>query len=241
MRVHSEVNGVVRVLPARLGPPLGVTSVLAAITLAVLGFAYAGRSVGSAVDLGIRTDLRQLGAPWRQIALVVDWTGEPVGAALLLATLVLVFLRMGNRRAALLAVAGPGVSVAVTMAMKPLVGSTINDGFLSFPSGHTATATSFALVAMLVVAGRRQLGPATGMLLVAVVTVPAAAAMAWAQVLLNAHYPTDTVGGFCAAVAIVPAAAWTIDRVADRRARPSTEDTDDDSDDPVRRTGGTPA
>ncbi len=224
MRVDSEVNGVVRVLPARSGPLLGVTSVLAAITLAVLGFAYADRSVGSAVDLGIRADLRQLGAPWRQIALVVDWTGEPVGAALLLATFVLVFLRMGNRRAALLAVIGPGVAVTVTMVMKPLVGSTINDGFLSFPSGHTATATSFALVAMLV--GTRHRGAATGMLLVAVVTVPAAAAMAWAQVLLNAHYPTDTVGGFCAAVAVVPAVAWTIDRVADRR---------------VTRTGGTPA
>jgi len=226
VRVHSEVNGVVRVLPARSGPLLGVTSVLAAITLVVLGFAYAGRSVGSAVDLGIRADLRQLQSPWRQIALVVDWTGEPVGAALLLATFVLVFLRIGNRRAALLTIVGPGVAVAVTMVMKPLVGSTINDGFLSFPSGHTATATSFALVAMLVVIGGRQFGAVTGLLLVIAMAVPAAAVMAWAQVLLNAHYPTDTFGGFCAAVAVVPAVAWTIDLVADRQ---------------VTRTGGTPA
>jgi membrane-associated phospholipid phosphatase len=42
--------------------------------------------------------------------------------------------------------------------------------------------------------------------------------MAWAQVLLNAHYPTDTLGGFCAALAVVPLVAWTIDRVADRKS-----------------------
>jgi membrane-associated phospholipid phosphatase len=198
-----------RALPARVRPPFAVVSVFAAITLVVLGFLYAGESVGASMDLGIRAYLRDLGEPWHQIALVVDWTGEPVGAAVVLATLVLVFLRKGNRRAAVLAVAGPAASVVVTTGMKPLVGRTINDGFLSFPSGHTASATAFALVATLV-AGR--------LWLTAVVTVLAAAAMAWAQVLLNAHYPTDTIGGFCAALAVVPAVAWTIDRFAARRS-----------------------
>lgn len=210
----------VRVLPKRVGPALGVTSVFAAIALVTLAFAYAGQSVGAAIDLGIRDDLRHLESPWRQIALVVDWTGEPVGAAVVLATLVIVFLRRGNRRAALLVVAGPAVAVAVTSGMKPLVDRTINDGFLSFPSGHTATATAFALVVMLVVVQHR--GAAIGMLLIAVVVVPAAALMAWAQVLLNAHYPTDTFGGFCTTLAVVPAVAWTIDRFADRRS--STRD-----------------
>ncbi|MFI7679872.1 phosphatase PAP2 family protein [Actinophytocola sp. NPDC049390] len=211
MRVDSEV----RALPARVGPPLGVTSVLAAITLVVLGFLFAGESVGAAVDVGIREDLRDLGAPWRQLALVVDWTGEPVGAAVVLTTLVIVFLRAGNRRAAVLAVAGPAAAVAVTTGMKPLVGRTINDGFLAFPSGHTASATAFALVVMLVVVRQRSAG--VGMALIGVVTVAAAFAMAWAQVLLNAHYPTDTLGGFCATFAVVPAVAWTIDRLAERR------------------------
>lgn len=189
---------------------------LAAITLVVLGFLFAGESVGAAIDVGIREDLRHLGSPWRQVALVVDWTGEPVGAAVVLATLVIVFLRAGNRRAAVLAVAGPAAAVAVTTGMKPLVGRTINDGFLSFPSGHTASATAFALVVMLVVV--RQRTAAVGMALIGVVTVVAAFAMAWAQVLLNAHYLTDTIGGFCATFAVVPLVAWGIDRLADRRA-----------------------
>jgi undecaprenyl-diphosphatase len=209
----------VRVLPVRVGPTLGVTSVLAAIALVVLGFAYAGESVGEAVDLGIRDDLRHLESPWRQIALVVDWTGEPVGAAVVFATLVIVFLRRGNRRAALLAVAGPAVAVVVTTVMKPLVGRTINDGFLSFPSGHTASMTAIVFVVMLVVV--QEMSRAAGVALIAVAVVPAAVLMAWAQVLLNAHYPTDTVGGFCAAVAVVPAVAWTIDRIADRPLRTS--------------------
>jgi undecaprenyl-diphosphatase len=76
-------------------------------------------------------------------------------------------------------------------------------------AANTATATAFALVATLA-AGR--------LWLTAVVTVLAAAAMAWAQVLLNAHYPTDTLGGFCAALAVVPAVAWAIDWVAARRS-----------------------
>jgi undecaprenyl-diphosphatase len=195
-----------------VGPPLAVVSVTAAIALIVLAFVFAGESVGAAVDIGIRADLRQLDSPWRQIALIIDWTGEPVGAAVVLATLVIVFLRMGNRRAAVLVIVGTGAAVAVTSLMKPLVGRTINDGFLSFPSGHTATATSFALVAMLALVSRGRTA------LSLLVTVLAAAAMAWAQVLLNAHYPTDTLGGFCAALAVVPLVAWAVDRVADRRS-----------------------
>jgi undecaprenyl-diphosphatase len=180
---------------------------LAAVALVVLGLLFAGDSSGAPVDVGIRAYLRSLDQPWHSIALVIDWTGEPVGYTVVLVTFVIVFLRKGNRRAAILAVAGTAAAVAVTTGLKPLVGRTINDGFLSFPSGHTATATAFALVATLA-AGR--------LWLTAIVTVLAAATMAWAQVLLNAHYPTDTFGGFCAALAIVPAVAWVVDKAMDR-------------------------
>jgi undecaprenyl-diphosphatase len=37
---------------------------------------------------------------------------------------------------------------------------------------------------------------------------------AWAQAGLTAHYATDTVGGWCTALAVVPATAWLIDRTA---------------------------
>jgi len=214
VRADPEVSGDVRALPARVGPPLGFVSVFAAIALVVLGILFAGQSAGVSLDIGIRSYLRSLEQPWHQIALIVDWTGEPVGAAVVLVTLVFVCLRKGNLRAAVLVVAGPGAAVVVTSGMKPLVDRTINDGFLSFPSGHTASATAFALVAVLFMVGRN---PAQAWL-VAVVPPLAAVTMAWAQVLLNAHYPTDTIGGFCTALAVVPAVAWTIDRIADRQA-----------------------
>jgi membrane-associated phospholipid phosphatase len=215
MRI-DPVGNRVRALPARVGPPLAVVSVFAAIALVVLGFLFAGQSAGAPVDVGIRAYLRSLEQPWHQIALVIDWTGEPVGYGVALVTMVIVFLRKGNRRSAVLAVVGTAAAVAVTTGMKPLVGRTINDGFLSFPSGHTATATAFALVATL---------PIGRLWLTAVVAVLAAATMAWAQVLLNAHYPTDTLGGFCAALAIVPVVAWAVDVAMDRleaRTRGST-------------------
>jgi undecaprenyl-diphosphatase len=217
VRVDPEVSRV-RALPGRFGPPLAVVSVVAAVALVVLGVLFAGQSEGAPVDVGIRAYLRSLHQPWHQIALVIDWTGEPVGYTVVLTVFVIVFLRKGNRGARVLAVAGTAASVALTTGMKPLVGRTINDGFLSYPSGHTATATAFALVATLA-AGR--------LWLTVVVPVLAAAAMAWAQVLLNAHYPTDTLGGFCAALAIVPAVAWVVDTVLDRLS--------------ARRSGGTPA
>jgi membrane-associated phospholipid phosphatase len=43
--------------------------------------------------------------------------------------------------------------------------------------------------------------------------LPAGAAMGWSEVVLSAHYPTDTLGGFCTALAVVPATARLIDRV----------------------------
>ncbi|MCT2585756.1 phosphatase PAP2 family protein [Actinophytocola gossypii] len=203
MRTDSEPTA--RPVPlARV--PLAVVAVCAAIGLAVLCVLFAGETAGTWFDAWLSARLVELGSPWRQLALVVDYTAEPVGGALTLGALVLVCLRLGHRRAAVLAVLGTGGSIACTTVLKPLVGREINGGFLAFPSGHTAAATAMALVVMLVVA--RRLVP------ILVVTVAAGTAMAWSQVLLNAHYATDTLGGFCAALAVVPAVAWTMDRVA---------------------------
>lgn len=185
----------------------------AAVALAVLCVLYAGQTAGTAFDAWVGAALVELRSPWRQFALVVDYTAEPVGGALTIGSLVLVCLRLGHRRAAVLAVFGTGGSIACTTMLKPLVGREINGGFLAFPSGHTATATAVALVAMLVVVQRRR----RGTIPLLVVTVAAAAAMAWSQVVLNAHYATDTLGGFCTALAVVPTVAWAVDRIAERR------------------------
>lgn len=195
-------------LPERARKPLLVAAVAGAVALVVLSFLFAHQTVGTAADLAIRGSLVDLHSPWRQLALIVDYTAEPVGAVIMFTTLVLVFRKLGHHRAAFLVLAGPGLAIVLTTGLKPVVGREINDGFLAFPSGHTATATAVTLVAMLVVVQRGRANVAVAL----VVATAAGLAMALAQVLLNAHYPTDTLGGYATALAAVPTAGWVTDR-----------------------------
>jgi undecaprenyl-diphosphatase len=118
-----------------------------------------------------------------------------------------------------LTAAGSGLAVGTTSLLKHVVGRTINGENLSYPSGHTAFATAVALAVALLAAER--LGRPAGTLLVLAAALMAGAAMGWAQVALDAHYPTDVLGGWCTALAVVPATAWLVDRTADvgRRER----------------------
>ncbi|MBO1415304.1 phosphatase PAP2 family protein, partial [Streptomyces sp. FH025] len=119
-------------------------------------------------------------------------------------------LRRGLR-AAVFVVVGVGVAVGAATVLKHVVGRTIHGGGnLSYPSGHTAFFTALALaVAMVVARGRGRWGVGLGL----GVALAAGAAMGWAQVTLGAHYPTDVLGGWCTALAVVPATAWLVDRV----------------------------
>ena len=228
MRTAAEIDdvGPPPALPKVVRTPLMVVAALAAVAVTVLGIAFAGEKTGTALDTSIQLGLWRLGSPWREIGKLVDFAAEPVGIVLVLGCVFLVLRRLGHHRGAVLAVVGTGASVTVTTALKPLVGRDINQGFLAYPSGHTATATAVSLVCVLVVVHRRRLRATTATLLTAALVVPVAAAMAWAQVLENSHYPTDTVGGFCVALVMVPLTARLIDAIADRhreRLRPDPD------------------
>lgn len=199
-------------LGAPLGAPFKIAAVLAALAVAALGVLHAGDTGPGPVDAWARDLVDGVGTPWRQVALGVDFLGEPVGAALLVGALVLWCLARRRPRAAVLVVVGPGAAVAFTKLVKPLTGRTIHDGHLSYPSGHTAFLAALAFVAVLVAAAGpgAALGAALG----------AGAVMGWAQVVLGAHYPTDAVGGCGTALAVVPVAAWLAGRVAGREADP---------------------
>jgi undecaprenyl-diphosphatase len=107
---------------------------------------------------------------------------------------------------------GPGLTGVATTTLKPLVGRTI-DGGLAFPSGHTGGATALGVVAALLLI--TVLRPATGTsaLLLSAGALVSGGAMALALVSDRVHYPTDTVGGFCVAVAVVLASALVIERL----------------------------
>ncbi|MFJ6838551.1 phosphatase PAP2 family protein [Streptomyces sp. NPDC091209] len=203
-------------LPPSLRVWLGPTAVFAALVVVVLGVLYADDSKPGMVDARIWAAVYGVRSPWRHVALAMDFLGEPVGAATLIVATVTGCLLLRRPRAAVLVVAGTGMTVGTATLLKSLVGRTIHDGNLSYPSGHTAFATALALAVALLATGRLGLGRTAGTLLVLGAALVAGTAMGWAQVALGAHYPTDVLGGWCTALAVIPATAWLVDRTADR-------------------------
>ncbi|MEU1671241.1 phosphatase PAP2 family protein [Streptomyces roseifaciens] len=206
------------VLPASLRAWLGLIAVLAGLVVVVLGVLYAGHGEPGGVDRWvIEPTADSVRPPWRRVALAVDFLGEPVGAAALVVVVVMGCLLLRCPRAAVFVVAGVGVSVGAATLIKSLAGRTIHGADnLSYPSGHTAFFTALALVVALLATGRLGLGRTAGMVLVLAAALVAGAAMGWAQVALSAHYPTDVLGGWCTALAVIPVTAWLVDRVADQ-------------------------
>ncbi|WP_327679373.1 phosphatase PAP2 family protein [Streptomyces sp. NBC_00467] len=202
------------VLPPSLRASLGFVAALAALVVVVLGLLYAGHSEPGRVDVRIQSAVGDVRSPWREVALAIDFLGEPAGAMLVVAA-VTGCLLLRRPRAAVFLVAGAGTTVATTTLLKPLVGRTIHGADnLSYPSGHTAFFTALALVAALLATGRFGLGRTARTLTVLTAALVAGVAMGWAQVALGSHYPTDVIGGWCTALAVIPATAWPADRIA---------------------------
>ncbi|MFJ9019542.1 phosphatase PAP2 family protein [Streptomyces sp. NPDC102259] len=204
------------VVPPSLRAWLGLIAALAALVVVVLGVLFADDSEPGTVDARIGSALYGVGPPWRHIALATDFLGEPGGAAPLVIAIMAVCLLLRSPRAAVLVVAGVGLTVGTATLLKSVVGRTIHGENLSYPSGHTAFATALALVVALLATGRLGLGRTAGTWLVLAAALAAGAAMGWAQVALGAHYPTDVLGGWCTALAVMPATGWLVDRTADR-------------------------
>ncbi|MCH5670905.1 phosphatase PAP2 family protein [Streptomyces gilvus] len=208
------------VLPRSLRAWLGVTAVAAAVVVGVLGALFAGHTEPGRVDRWFVLPTEDsVQGPWRDVALVFDFLGEPAGSTLLVGAIVLCCLLLRRPRGAALFAVGAVVAVGTTTLLKHVVGRTIHGpGNLSFPSGHTTFFTALALVLALLATGRLGLGRTAGMSLVLAVSLAGGAVMGWAEVALGAHYPTDALGGWCTALAVVPATAWLLDRLADRMA-----------------------
>ena len=203
-------------LPAVLRAPLAMSAALATAVLVALGILHFRDAGLTGIDAALLPSIDGVVPPWRYFALAVDFGGEPVGSVILVALLSVVCLLVRRARTAVVTVVGVVATVAVTTALKPLVGRTIHGEFLSYPSGHTAMATVLALVIAMLLTDRLGLGRPAAVVLALGLALVAGLVMGWAEVALGAHYPTDAVGGFCAALAVVPGTAWLVDRVADR-------------------------
>lgn len=201
--------------------PLVWTPVLVpvAVVVVLLGIANAGGTTPSTVDLWLRATALAGPAPSVGTALLIDYLGEPEVALLLVALLAATCLLLRRGRLSILAVAGPGAAITVTTVAKPVVDRRIHAGHLAYPSGHTALLAALGLVVALLLVDLLRAGPALAWVLVACGCTVAGAAMALSQIALDAHYPTDTIGGFGTAVAVVPVTGLLVDRLAEASAR----------------------
>jgi undecaprenyl-diphosphatase len=213
------------IVPPGRRRPLAVVAVAAVLVVLAIGVTFAGDHAPGSLDSRLIPWLVSSARTERRLALIVDFTGEPVGLVSLVVGLTVLALALRRWRHAALVLLGTGLTITATTVIKPLVHRTIHGDFLSYPSGHTASLTALAMITVLLFWHRLRAGPALALLYGVALVVGAFAA--WAQAGLTAHYPTDTLGGWCTALAVVPAAAWLVDRAADRLL--------------LRRSGGTPA
>lgn len=214
---HSVAPDAPRALSAPLRGPLAIVAILAALVFTVLAVRYAGAVAAGRLDKWAQSAVQSLLPEPGLGALLIDFLGEPLPAIALVGLLAAVCLAVGRRRLAVVAVAGSAMTGVATTVFKPVIGRTIHGGFLAYPSGHTAAVTALALVVMLLLVDLLGAGKLPGLLLILSGASVAGGAMALSQVALGAHYPTDTVGGFCAAIVIVPATAYLIDRFPEPR------------------------
>ena len=203
-------------LPRALFLPAAAAVVLSTTVFAVLAARYGGGARPGRLD--DRSQLlvdSALSGRIRPVGLLIG-LGDPTVVVVTAVLLAGLCLWLGRRRLALLAIAGPGLTGLVTTLTKPLVDRTL-DGDLAYPSGHTGGATALGLVAALLVVSLLEPRPAGGVLTVAGGGLVAGGGMAILLVARDWHYPTDTIGGFCAAVAAVLGSALILEMLALRR------------------------
>jgi membrane-associated phospholipid phosphatase len=202
-------------LPPSLRRPTAAVVVVAAAVFAVLAARYAGGSSARWFDHRTESLIDDITPRTRAIVALIQ-VGSPqvvVATAVLTA---LTCLWFGRRRLALLAFLGPGLAGGAATLFQPLVGRTI-DGDWAYPSGHTAGATSLALVAAFVFVALRQPDPRWAAALIAGIGLVAGAAMIVLLVAAGWHYATDAVGGLLVAFVAVLSCALLIDALLGRR------------------------
>jgi undecaprenyl-diphosphatase len=189
--------------------------VLGALLLAVPAVAYAGSTQPSRLDRWIQPVVNTPAVAW-PAALAVDWTGQPAGRTLLVLAVAGLCLVARRRRLAVTAFVGTILASVLATVLKHVVGRRIHGDFLSYPSGHTAAAAAIGVVLGLLLADLLSVGRVVGTAMVLGPAVICGGLMAWSQIDLTAHYPTDTIGGFGSALLVIPATALLIDKLVER-------------------------
>ena len=193
-------------------------AVLAATVVAVLAVHFAGDHSAGRVDGHLDRAVGALPVAGDGLLGRLAVLGSPPVVTVAAGVLALACLLARRPGAAALAIGGPGLTGLITTFGKPVVDRTIgHPDALAFPSGHTGGATSLSLVCALLLAAALGLRIRGTAVLAATTAIVAGGLVGTGMVVDGSHYPTDVVGGFCAAVAAVLAVALVLDAALRRR------------------------
>jgi membrane-associated phospholipid phosphatase len=201
-------------LPVAWRRPAAWVAGLAALAVTAVGIRYAGLGSSTRTDHALSRAVETWVPERERDFWLVKSLGNPTTVVILAAMLAALAWSAGRRRLAALAVLGPGLTGIATTVLKPIFDRTLS-GSPAYPSGHTAALTALTIVAALLLVSLLRASAVGGVLLIGSATVAAGAAMAIALIALGVHYPTDTIGGFGTAVAVVLGAAVVLDRALD--------------------------
>jgi membrane-associated phospholipid phosphatase len=192
------------------GPAVAVI-VLAITVIAILGMRYADQDMPGRVDRILDAVIRNRLRGGQPITSVLVRLGNPATAAILVAAVAGAAAAARRWSGVLLAIIGTLTAVTVTeLILKPLIGR-LRFGELSFPSGHTTAVAAVAIAAAVLIGSAQWPRSIALRVLAAVVAVAVAVGVAMSLVAQHVHYLTDTVGGYCVAVATVLAVALGLD------------------------------
>lgn len=184
--------------------------VASGIGLAILASRYRGIAGPGALEAGLAGRLQEIIAQRREPLAAFILVGRPSTVIVAAVLMSAVALACRQPRVAVIALVAPPLTGAAATALQPVIGRTLEGGF-ALPSGHTAGATSIAIVAALLVTSltSRYRGPVGVIAGLGVVLV--AAAVSIALVVNGLHFVTDTLAGLCTALVVVLGVALLVD------------------------------
>jgi membrane-associated phospholipid phosphatase len=212
--VPSDPSDYRPLLGRRMRGPAVAVIVLAITVIAALGMRYADQEMPGRVDRILDAVISNRLRRGRPITNVLANLGDPAQTAILVAAVAGAAAVARRWSGVLLAIVGTLTAVTVTeLILKPLIGR-LRFGYLSFPSGHTTAVAAVAVAAAILLGSARWPRSTALRLLGGFAAVAVAVGVALSLVAQHVHYLTDTVAGYCVAVATVLALALGLDYCA---------------------------